>query len=386
MSMRCGWATSAALAAWTLLFSCAVAVGQEADSGNALHALAGKPEKPRFELTDRVWPAKPGEAAVCLWADDKLAAASITIDDNWAPDHPWWIAMGEKTGFRFTWFVITERVGGGLWGTWDDFRKLKTLGHDVQSHTVSHLRGELDIVAEYRDSKATLEKEIPDHRVIVLAYPGGKHTVQNDPAVAARYYIAGRGTVGAPNQANRTDYLQTNSATINEELVNKILDKEQLKRGLYGYYRGWLCSHYHGVRYGKTDEEKQANAEKIAANLMYLKSKEADVWVGLFREVVLYGQQRDTATLKVAAADDKGIRFVLTDRMDDALYSFPLTVKVRVDNAWTTVAATQGDKPVEARLVEHEGGKFALVKAVPDRGEVTLRPAAPSPATEPRPL
>jgi len=62
--------------------------------------------------------------------------------------------------------------------------------------------------------------------------------------------------------------------------------------------------------------------------------------------------------------------------MDDKLFDFPLTVKVRLPEAWTAVAAVQGDKPVEAKIVEHEGGKFALVKAVPDRGAVTLTPVA----------
>lgn len=375
--MRRGWATSAALAAWTVISLCAVAAAQDEAAQNNLRVLAGKPEEPRFALTDRVWPEKPGEASLCLWADDKLAAASITIDDNWAPDHPWWIDMGEKTGFRFTWFVITERVGSGLWGTWEGFQKLKALGHDVQSHTVSHLHGEYDIETEYRDSKAAVEKNIPNDRVIVLAYPGGKHTVENDPAVAAKYYIAARGTVGAPNQADRINYLQTNSASIREELVNKILDKEQLKRGKYGYYRGWLCSHYHGVHGGKTDEEKEASAKAIANNLMYLKSKEADIWVGLFREVVLYGQQRDTATLKVTKAEAKEVRFALADRMDDAIYDFPLTVKVRVGDDWKAASATQGDKALDVKLVEHDGGKFALIKAVPDRGEVTLKPSEP---------
>ena len=58
--------------------------------------------------------------------------------------------------------------------------------------------------------------------------------------------------------------------------------------------------------------------------------------------------------------------------MDDPRFDFPLTVKVRLDPAWKTIAATQAAKPVEAKRVEHDGGTYALVQAVPGRGEVTL--------------
>jgi hypothetical protein len=337
------------------------------------HCLSEAPKEPRFTIpADRVWPLKTGEGEVCLWAGDKLAAASITIDDNWAPDHDWWMELGRKTGFRFTWFVITERVGSDFGGKWEDFRKLRNLGHDIQSHSVSHLRGQLDIESEYRDSQAAIEKAMSGKKVLCLAYPGGEAPVKNDPDVAVKYYIGARGTVGAANTANAINYMMTNSATINKEWVDKILDKEQLKRGKYGSYRAWLCSHYHGVNYGKTDEEKKTSAAKVAENIMYLKSREADIWVGLFREVVLYGQERDTAKLKITANSDNEIRFFLSDDMDDAIFDYPLTVKLRLTDAWNTAEATQGGKPVEIKLVTHENAKFALVRAIPDRGEVEI--------------
>ena len=47
----------------------------------------------RFTLTDIVWPANIGDANVCLWSGDKIAAASLTIDDNIENDHEWWLSM-----------------------------------------------------------------------------------------------------------------------------------------------------------------------------------------------------------------------------------------------------------------------------------------------------
>lgn len=59
-------------------------------ASNQLLNLYGKAvtATPVKEIT---WPANPGEAEVCLWKSDKYAAASITIDDNWGPDHQWWV-------------------------------------------------------------------------------------------------------------------------------------------------------------------------------------------------------------------------------------------------------------------------------------------------------
>ena len=61
--------------------------------------------------------------------------------------------------------------------------------------------------------------------------------------------------------------------------------------------------------------------------------------------------------------------------MDEAIFTYPLTVKVRLPEGWKSAAARQDGKPAEVKTEEHEGAKFALVKAVPDKSEVTLKAA-----------
>ncbi|MDQ3815796.1 MAG: polysaccharide deacetylase family protein, partial [Armatimonadota bacterium] len=110
-------------------------------TSTALPNLAEPPAKPRFKVTDRVWPEKAGEAAICLWNDDKLAAFSITIDDNSAPDVDWWLGKSKEVNLSLTWFIITGRVGGGnaFWGDWALWNRVRAAGHAVESHTVTHL-------------------------------------------------------------------------------------------------------------------------------------------------------------------------------------------------------------------------------------------------------
>ena len=60
--------------------------------------------------------------------------------------------------------------------------------------------------------------------------------------------------------------------------------------------------------------------------------------------------------------------------MDDKLFDEPLTLKVRLPDAWRTVRATQGGNPVRAVFLSHDGHPYALVDAVPDRGEIAIVP------------
>ena len=178
--------------------------------------LTERPEQPRFELCDRDWPGKFGEASVCLWKDDALAACSITIDDNTAPDHAWWQEMSKKYDLRVTWFIVTSSVGTGWGGTWEGWQRLHAQGHDVQSHTVNHLRTTSPtwkgVENEYSESIRQIEANMPDNRVLTLAYPGGKDQDKlNDPKLAAKHYIGCRGGAGLINPANRINYVQTNS-------------------------------------------------------------------------------------------------------------------------------------------------------------------------------
>lgn len=340
-----------------------------------LRNLREAPAKPRFQLIDRVWPARPGAAHVCLWNDDKLAAFSFTVDDNAAQDHDWWDQTARRYGFGVTWFVITGRVGtGAFWGTWKGWKRLKSAGHDIQSHTVDHIHPEKPgwkgIEWEYADAIKHIERNVPGQKVLTLAYPGGKNSKLNSRELAAKMYIAARGTRGTPNPANQIDYFNINAGGglhVGGEKapwadVQNVLDPNRYRRR---YYRGWAVYLAH-----------KADRKAVLKICEYLRQHRDEFWLGLFTDVARYGQERDTARLSVTSAGDEKITFTLSDDMDDELFDFPLTIKVRLPGRWSGVSATQSGKPVRARLVEHAGGKFALIKAVPDRGHVLLTPKA----------
>lgn len=339
-------------------------------SAQDLFNLNEEPASPRFPKTDREWPAKPGEAVICLWEDDKLAAISLTIDDNCAPNIPWWTEQAERYGLKPTWFLITKRIGtvntefNGTWQLWKD---LLARGYGIESHTAEHLHTEVPgwggIEWEYTEAIKDISNNLDGYRALCLASPGGENKKLKDPGLAAKHYIANRGTRRLSNRANQIHYQNVNLFDWKTEgNLEKLLDPQSK------YFRDWAVTLSHIL---KEDGEAKAGYLRL---FEFYKTHERDLWGGLFRHVALYGQERDTAHLNVEESLDSRIRFTLGDKMDNAIYDYPLTIKVHIPQDWARVQATQEAREIPCRVVEHQGARFAMVRAVPDRSPVVLAP------------
>ena len=366
-----------------------------ARAGEQLLNLPPSPKGGRFVVPhELVWPEKPGEADICLWADDKIAACCITIDDNCQPDHAWWLRLADELGIKLTWFVITDGVvkngsrKGTFPGCWEEWQLLANAGHSIQSHTTNHrsdppeknrtpdtkLLTEEELSALYRDSLAVINENITNNFACCVAYPSG----DAHPDVLAKHAIAARGVYGVPSCANAINYICTNKGAGDPGYIDMVLDgtsergpawirgKKELKRGLNIVL-------YHYVHAGRSEEARAENAAKSEAEVRHIASQKDRLWIDTFDRVMKYGQERDSASLRVIENTPRKMAFVVEDRMDDKFFDVPLTVKVRLSDVWKTVEAAQGGKTVEARIVEHDGARFALVPVVPDRGEVTLK-------------
>jgi oligosaccharide reducing-end xylanase len=318
---------------------------------------------PRFALADyQAWPANPGDAHAALWPDDRTGAVTLTIDDNWEADHPFWLSMQTAYGTTCTWFVITNNVM--VWAIW---KNILAKGHEVQSHTNSHLSAGTDsqFVVEYGGSQSIINRMVPAGRCLTLAYPGGT----GNETIARRYFIAARGVYGVMNNANNTNYLNLNSGGENDTARIDILLDPAKKLYNTSYYRGWLSVHYHGV------PDLHAATEKYLA---YIYRHRDSLWVAGFSQAARYGQERDTHILTTLAVSDTLLRYTLADSMNDTLFNYPLTLKVRLRNDWQYVAATQNGAAIPCSLLTRQGNLYALVKAVPDQGEIRLAKAATS--------
>lgn len=328
------------------------------------------------------WPQNYGEGHVTLWHKGKLAAYSITIDDNNSPDFPFWLQVSEDYGWNLTWFVIVypyvwdiynDKPGTntGYFGTLAEWKTLHDLGFDIQLHgACTAMNSQTE--AEYEDQivrSINVMEEQTGTKILTFAYPCG--AISNGPhsyiEIIRRYMIGARGTAGGVTPVHLLDYHNTKSLGGNglsngepSTLFSRYNDKRSF---LYSQYRGWCVTLYHGVGSGQAG---------ILETLDWVKAHEDEFWVDTFTNVAKYAQQRETATLDITSATASQIKFSVTDRMEDAVYDHPLTVKLRVDNTWSDASATQDGQPINAYIVQHEGNSYAYIEPVPDRGEVVV--------------
>lgn len=366
-----------------------------------LRGLTGTPKEPRFELTGKVWPEKPGEASVCLWEDDKLAAASFSIDDNNASDVASWEQISAKYGgLNITWFLITSNIGGSLdpgrissAGKWEMWQRLLEAGYQMGSHSVTHVGNPVledgwpgpDWECEV--SKQQLDAGLTGQKTKIFARPGSATKAFNMSATwrpsIEKYYAAARGGSGIPiNKANMIDYFDIRTTANPLTLVSDEPQKDgwhlgDLLKPESTYYRGWATVFIHNINGGPDLENNPSPVTAAFAKVFDFYNKHrGDIWIGYLADVALYGQERDTATLNTEKSTDAEIVLSLTSKMDPAIFDYPLTLKVRLPEAWKTVKAEQDGKAVAVSQLSHEGGNFALVEAMPDGGSIRLTPGS----------
>lgn len=339
-----------------------------------------------YEELPPQWPQEHGEAALCPWPDGKNSALSITIDDNNAPDIPFWQEMAATTGWRFTWFLIvhpmmwnieTETTGSNTsyFGTPEAFRPLLEAGHEIELHgsckEMNHLTPE-DYETHLLKSKAYLENAL-DHRITTYAYPCGELGPEKGDRsyyeIIKKHFLAARGTQGGPTPIHLIDFHNTRSMGAvgmkNPESDQRRFDSlaNPDRPPKYSYYRGWGVLLYHGLG---SDEKKQ----QVRTALERLKSDEHKYWIAPFGEVARYSLQRSASTVETLEATPDRIQIRLTDSLPDAFPRLPLTVKVRIVDANSATLSGETDAPIE--FITHQDATYAQFAIRPGHAELIL--------------
>jgi hypothetical protein len=228
---------------------------------------------------------------------------------------------------------------------------------------VTHSDIQADADAEYRQSQTDIETNIPGSRCRTLAYPNGTAY----PTIASTYFIGAHGVTGALNDGHDIDFMNVRSlSSFNYDTTHwaSISNMFTLDAGHPDSYRAWQCMHFHDV--------DEVTREDLIQGFEFIRARGRDAWVGLFREVIQYARERNDATVEVQGIAASRMQLNVTDTLDDDLYDYPLTLKVRLDGSWTGATASQGGAPAPVELVTHDGETYALVNVIPDRGPTTL--------------
>ncbi len=97
-----------------------------------------------------------------------------------------------------------------------------------------------------------------------------------------------------------------------------------------------------------------------------------DLWATTYSEALKYFCEWNTAKLDVRLLSNEMIAVSLTDSEDDAVFDTELTVKLRVDDSWTSARAMQNGICKELEIRSEAGARYVLVNILPDSGIVTV--------------
>lgn len=220
-------------------------------------------------------------------------------------------------------------------------------------------------------------------KVRTLAYPFGINTdkrgspcepltsdrTKNSRAEAAKYFLAVRDVYGALNNPAKIDYLKVPSVSSSRNFLNPQAPWayfDSVFNPASTNYRTWYVVHYHNL-------PTEAAKNDVRQVLAHLQEVEAKVWIAPFTQVAQYGQEYATAQMSNIQRTANTVSFQLKDQMNDAWFDQPLTLKMRLPDAWNgSLSVQQNARARPARTVVNEGKVYALFEVVPDRGLVTV--------------
>ena len=98
---------------------------------------------------------------------------------------------------------------------------------------------------------------------------------------------------------------------------------------------------------------------------------EGKIWNAHYDDAILYVREAQNASVTVSG-DEEGLTVILTDTMDNDIYSYPLTVRITVPGTWEYVKITQGDSASYVKA-KYLNGKWLIdADIVPDGGAAIL--------------
>jgi hypothetical protein len=230
-------------------------------------------------------------------------------------------------------------------------------------------------MVEIVESKTIMEREIrkhvPDYKCLTFCIPLGFSDVDEASLkIIKKHYIAAKrarsGINAVSPELNGFGSRGARTATPLAE-YNGWVD-EVLKTG------GWLVETYHGIE-GMGGWE--ATPLKVfEEHVKYVAGKRDEMWIDTVAEIARYIRERDSISVEIATDSREELVINLTDKMDDAVFDVPLTLRILARPGWKSpLTATQQGRTTRVELVKEAGRLCAYLEAVPDQGQIVVRPA-----------
>ena len=306
---------------------------------------------------------------VGTWRGFCPAAVSYTFDDGCAKQFTVAVPMFNAKGFKLTLFTV---VTGGLFPGWSVLQSAAANGHEIASHTMTHisLQGATAATQDYelKNSKDSINKYVPGRQCITMAYP---YCNRGTDSICARYYIAGRTCSGQIVPKNPTNFMDISSFLCGPEYggatttaaLNTLANNAANQNG-------WCVYLFHGVE--NDGGYSPISTAALQGNVDYMSANSGRYWVETFGNVARYIKERNAASVRGVSRTADSITLRVTDTLNDTIYNYPLTIRRPLPSGWTTPAVLQGGIPLAAQFKDSNSTRYVTFDAVPDRGNVLI--------------
>ena len=258
------------------------------------------------------------------------------------------------------WGLINHSLTHAFWGTSADGKL--TIDEDM-------------LYDEIVTSGEILRQVFPNERVLTFAYPGVSAITnvhgtwpayKKAVSLVLEHYVGARNYSGGTIPIDKTIHAYANGRTLGGGTSDyQMIDAAAANNNILVFLM------HRVVESNPTGSTISSSAVQGIAEYISEYVNEGKVWSAHFEDAMLYTKEARYASVS-SFADENGIKLNVTDNLDDDIYNYPLTVKVKVDSAWEAVKLTQGERIFYA-VTKTEGNEtYALVDVVPDGGEAVV--------------
>jgi len=328
-------------------------------------------------------PAQVGEGfsvVITPWYQDRSGAVSFSFDDAGMTQYTDACPILEKYGIRGTFSVVGEWVGEeasfsaepGYFAYsrmgWKQLVELLDHGHELAAHGMVHERYDkfspVDTLAGQMRQIRSLIREHTGQEVLTLHYPYS-FASGNIPLAAVKagflFCRSGLDTVNGRSPENMC--LLASQAILNEEIPDSAL----FNRWLDQAQDGWLILMYHNLFADSSREMSLYRLHDVAYTYSLTPraferqvgwAASRNCWLAPIAEVGKYIRERDNTELNITQGKGK-IRITLLSKLDKAIYTLPLTLRINLPWDKVRVSGSLQDG------ILHTGGNLLLLDVVP---------------------
>lgn len=267
---------------------------------------------------------------IANYKDDKAGAISYTFDDGLREHYTLVAPQLEKYGFRGTFWIngaVVNENEKALADTtrvsWANLKEMADAGHEISNHSWSHPNMK-------RLSLEEISIEIERNDSAIFACTGIL------PRTFCYPYNARNDTVLAMASANRVD-TRTRQFSVGGKSTSENLEKkvnELIKK------KEWGITMTHGITYGY---DKFTDPQIYWDHLRKVKVREDSIWVGTFREVAAYINERKAVTYDIVPTKT-GCKVTPYITLNQEIFTEPLTAVIERPDVRKISVRQQGKK------------------------------------------